>query len=159
MAKLKVGDPAPIFSLPNSNGKILSLNDFKGKKVILYFYPKDDTPGCTKEACAFRDNLVRLERRGAVVVGISTDTIESHRKFSEKYQLPFPLLSDDSKETIKAYGAWQEKWFMGKSFMGIERTTFIIDEEGRIAQIFPRVKVDKHIWEILKFINPNTEEE
>lgn len=158
MKKLKVGDTAPIFSLQNSEGKTLSLSDFKGKKVIVYFYPKDNTPGCTKEACAFRDNLIRLERRGAVVVGISADTIESHRKFSEKYKLPFTLLSDESKEVIQTYGAWKKKWFMGKSFLGIERTTFIIDEEGKIAQIFPRVKVDKHIWEILKFLNPNTEE-
>ncbi|MDI6766375.1 MAG: thioredoxin-dependent thiol peroxidase [Bacteroidota bacterium] len=158
MKKLKVGDPAPIFSLPDAEGKTLSLSDFKGKKVIVYFYPKDDTPGCTKEACTFRDYFVRLERRGAAVVGISADTIESHHKFSEKYKLPFPLLSDESKEVIKTYGAWKKKWFMGKSFMGIERTTFIIDEEGKIAQIFPRVIVDKHIWEILKFINPNVEE-
>lgn len=150
MASLKVGDPAPDYSLPSNSGKTISLKDFRGKKVVLYFYPKDDTPGCTKEACSFRDNLAKVRRKGAEVFGISADSVKSHQKFSEKYNLPFPLLSDETKEVIKAYDVWKQKSFLGKKYMGIERTTFIIDENGKIFHIFPKVKVDGHVEEVIK---------
>lgn len=146
---LKVGDPAPDYSLPSTSGKNISLKDFRGKKVVLYFYPKDDTPGCTKEACSFRDNLARVRSKGAEVFGISADSVKSHQKFIEKYNLPFILLSDGSKEVIKAYDVWQQKSFLGKKYMGIERTTFIINEDGRIGHIFHKVKVDGHTDEVL----------
>lgn len=149
MAKLKIGDKAPDFDLLSGDGRELSLESFRGKKVVLYFYPKDDTSGCTKEACSFRDNFTRVRKKGAEIIGISADPVESHKKFSEKYSLPFPLLSDESKDVIKAYGVWQEKSMYGKKYMGIERTTFIIDEKGKIAHIFPKVKVDGHTDEIL----------
>ncbi len=147
---LKVNDQAPEFSLPSSEGTELSLKDFRGKKVVLYFYPKDDTPGCTKEACSFTENLARVRRKGAVVLGVSADSTESHRKFIDKYSLSFPLLSDESKQMLKKYGVWKKKSFMGRSYMGIERTTFIIDEQGRITHIFPKVKVEGHTEEVLK---------
>ncbi len=147
---LKVNDQAPEFSLPSSEGTELSLKDFRGKKVVLYFYPKDDTSGCTKEACSFTENLARVRRKGAVVLGVSADSTESHRKFIDKYSLSFPLLSDESKQMLKKYGVWKKKSFMGRSYMGIERTTFIIDEGGRITHIFPKVKVEGHTEEVLK---------
>ena len=147
---LKVGDKAPDFSLPDATGKIHSLKDFKGKKLVLYFYPKDDTPGCTKESCSFRDNFARVKSKGAEIVGMSADSVKSHAKFAEKYNLPFTLLSDETKDTIMAYGVWQEKSFMGKKYMGIVRTTFIIDEQGKIAHIFEKVKVDNHTEVILE---------
>src|SRR2546422_6424851 len=118
----KEGDPAPDFRLPADDGKTYSLKELRGQKVVLYFYPKDDTPGCTKEACSFRDNLARVKRKGAVVYGVSGDSIKSHAKFTEKYELSFPLLSDEGKELIKTYGVWKEKSFMGRKYMGIERT-------------------------------------
>ena len=149
---LKVGDPAPDYSLPSTSGENVSLKDFRGKKVVLYFYPKDDTPGCTKEACSFRDNLARIRSKGAKVFGISADSVKSHQKFSEKYKLPFPLLSDEAKEVIKAYDVWKQKSFLGKKYMGIERTTFIIDEKGKIAHIFHKVKVDGHTDEVLEIL-------
>jgi peroxiredoxin Q/BCP len=152
MASLKINDKAPSFMLLSTEGKEISLENFKGKKVVLYFYPKDDTPGCTKEACSFRDNLARVKKKGAVVLGISADAVKSHQKFTEKYDLNFPLLSDETKEVINAYGVWKKKSFMGKSYMGIERTTFIIDERGTIIHIFPQVKVDGHVDEILKVL-------
>jgi peroxiredoxin Q/BCP len=147
---LKAGDKAPSFSLPSSDGSVVSLSDFKGKKVVLYFYLKDDTPGCTKEACEFRDDLSTIRRKGAVVVGISVDGMESHKKFSEKYFLPFPLLSDGGEKIVEAYGVWKEKNLYGRKYMGTERTTFLIDEEGRISHIFQKVKVDGHIKEVLE---------
>jgi thioredoxin-dependent peroxiredoxin len=147
---IKTGDKAPAFSLPSTDGSVVSLKDFRGKKVVLYFYPKDDTPGCTKEACSFSENLARVKRKGALVFGVSADSVASHKKFTEKYDLRFPLLSDESKEMIKAYGVWQKKTFMGRKYMGIVRTTFIIDEEGTIAHMFPNVKVDGHTDEIIK---------
>lgn len=152
MASLKISDKAPSFTLLSTDGKEISLDDFKGKKIVLYFYPKDDTPGCTKEACSFRDNLVRVKKKGAVVFGISADAVRAHQKFTEKYDLNFPLLSAETKEVINAYGVWKKKSFMGKSYMGIERTTFIIDEQGKIIHIFPKVKVDGHVDEILKVL-------
>jgi len=150
MAKLKTGDKAPGFALPSGDGKSVSLDQFRGKKVILYFYPKDDTPGCTKEACSFRDNLARVKRKGAVILGISTDSVDSHRKFIGKYELSFPLLSDESKQVLKAYGVWKQKTFMGRKYMGTERTTFLIDEKGIIVQIFPKVKVEGHTEAVLE---------
>jgi len=150
MPSLKIGDQAPEFTLPSSEGKEVSLKDFRGKKIVLYFYPKDDTPGCTKEACSFRDNLSRVKKKGAIVIGISSDSVNSHKKFSEKYDLPFPLLSDETKGVLKSYGVWKKKSFMGKQYMGIERTTFIIDENGKIKKIFNKVKVDGHVDEVLE---------
>ncbi len=152
MAKLKVGDKAPAFSLTTGSGERLSLEDLKGKKVVLYFYPKDDTSGCTGEACSFRDNITTIRRKGATVVGVSIDSVASHKKFSEKYDLPFDLLSDEKKELVKKYGVWKQKSLYGKKYMGIERTTFVIDEKGKISQIFPKVKVDGHTEEILSVL-------
>ena len=146
---LKVGDKAPQFSLPTGDDKTLTLKDFKGKKIVLYFYPKDDTSGCTKEACSFQENLSAVKKKGAIVLGISADSASSHAKFAKKYDLSFPLLSDEKREVLKAYGVWKEKSMYGRKYMGIERTTFIIDEEGMIARIFPKVKVDGHTEEVL----------
>ena len=143
------GDKAPAFKLMDENGKPVSLPDFKGKKVVLYFYPKDATPGCTTQACAFRDNLSRLAKAGAAVLGVSADSAESHKKFKAKQGLNFPLLSDPDRKTIEAYGVWQEKSLYGRKFMGIVRSTFIIDENGRIAKVFPKVKVAGHVDEVL----------
>jgi peroxiredoxin Q/BCP len=146
---LSIGSPAPEFTLPDGNGGTISLKQFRGRKVVLYFYPKDDTPGCTKEACAFRDNLKQVERRGAAVIGVSADSPASHAKFAEKYGLPFPLVSDQEKRVVKDYGVWKKKNRYGRTYMGIERTTFVIDENGKIAHIFPNVKVDGHADEVL----------
>jgi peroxiredoxin Q/BCP len=146
----RVGEKAPNFSLPSTDGKTVSLSELKGKKVVLYFYPKDDTPGCTKEACSFRDNYSTIRRTGAVLLGVSADSIESHKKFEKKFSLPFPLLSDEAKKVVQAYGVWKEKSLYGRKFMGIERTTFIIDEQGKIAHIFEKVKVDRHTEEVLE---------
>jgi len=143
------GEPAPDFRLPADDGKTYALRDLRGKKVVLYFYPKDDTPGCTKEACSFRDDLSRVRSKGAIVLGVSKDDLESHAKFREKYSLSFPLLSDPEGKVLSAYGVWKEKNLYGKTFMGIERTTFVIDEGGRIQKVFPRVKVDGHVDEVL----------
>lgn len=152
MASLNVGDKAPDFKLPSGTGESVSLKDYKGKKVILYFYPKDDTPGCTKEACSFRDNISILQRKGAVVIGVSPDSVESHKKFAEKFHLPFTLVSDEAKDVIKKYGVWKQKSMYGRTYMGIERTTFVIDEKGIISRIFPKVKVDGHTEEILALL-------
>ncbi|HSU89528.1 MAG TPA: thioredoxin-dependent thiol peroxidase [Terriglobia bacterium] len=146
---LKVGRKAPDFTVTNDAGQKVKLSDFKGKKIILYFYPKDDTPGCTAEACAFRDGIEEIKGRGAVVVGVSTDSVESHKKFKNKFDLNFPLLADTDKKIVEAYGAWKEKSMYGKKSMGIERTTFIIDEQGKISHIFPKVKVDEHYDQVL----------
>ena len=146
---LEVGSKAPPFTLFDDNGQKVNLSDFKGKKVVLYFYSKDDTPGCTKEACAFRDGIDDLRDSGAVVLGVSADSVESHKKFSTKYDLNFPLLSDVDKKALQAYGVWKEKSLYGRKFMGIERTTYVIDEEGKIAHIFPKVKVDAHLEDVL----------
>ena len=143
------GDPAPDFRLPADDGSTYSLKDIRGKKVVLYFYPKDDTPGCTREACSFRDSLARVASKGAVVLGVSKDDLDSHARFRKKYELTFPLLSDTDGKVLNAYGVWKEKSAYGKTFMGVERTTFIIDEKGRIAKVFLRVKVDGHVDEVL----------
>jgi len=127
----------------------VSLSDYKGKKVVLYFYPKDDTPGCTKESCAFRDGIDEVRGMGAEVLGVSGDSVASHKKFVKKFNLNFPLISDESKKMIRAYGVWKEKSLYGRKYMGIERTTFIIDENGKIDDIFHKVKVDGHLEEVL----------
>ncbi|HLD50528.1 MAG TPA: thioredoxin-dependent thiol peroxidase [bacterium] len=151
MAKLEEGKPAPDFSLPSSEGREISLADFKNKKkVVLYFYPKDDTPGCTKEACDLRDAIKKVEREDAVVLGLSKDGLASHGAFIKKYKIPFTLLSDESKGTIKKYGVWKEKSLYGKKFMGVERTTVVIDKKGIVRRIFSKVKVDGHAQEILE---------
>jgi peroxiredoxin Q/BCP len=147
---ISTGAKAPEFTLPDSNGTPVRLKDFRGKNVILYFYPRDLTPGCTKEACSFNDALSSIRKRGAVVLGVSADTVESHRKFADKYGLQFPLLSDTDKTVIKSFGVWQKKSLYGRSFMGIVRTTFLIDAKGVIRRVFPKVKVDRHADEILK---------
>ena len=144
------GSKAPSFELMSDKGEKVSLKDLTGKKVVLYFYPRDNTPGCTKEACSFSENKRKLEKAGAVVIGISTDSVASHQKFKEKYDLGFTLLSDPDKEVVKKYGVWKEKNMYGKKVMGVERTTFILDEQGKIAHIFRKVKVDGHTEEVLK---------
>ena len=146
---LTVGQKAPDFTALNDNGEKVKLSDLKGKKVVLYFYPKDDTPGCTKEACAFRDGIDAIKKRGAMVIGVSVDSVESHKKFKNKFDLNFPLLADPDKKIVDTYGTWKEKSMYGKKYMGIERTTFIIDEQGKISHIFPKVKVDQHYDEVL----------
>jgi peroxiredoxin Q/BCP len=146
---LAPGDPAPDFELLTETGEPLKLSSFRGKKVVLYFYPKADTPGCTREACDFRDHLPKVSRKGAIVLGVSPDKPASQAKFKQKYQLPFSLLSDTAHEAAAAYGVWKEKNMYGKTYMGIERTTFVIDEQGKIARIFPKVKVDGHAAEVL----------
>ena len=150
---LKVGQKAPDFTVMDDKGEKVKLADLKGKKVVLYFYPKDDTPGCTKEACAFRDGIDKIKKRGAVVLGVSADSVESHKKFKSKFDLNFPLLADGDRKMIEAYGVWKEKSMYGKKYMGIERTTFVIDESGKIAHIFPKVKVDQHYDEVLEALN------
>jgi peroxiredoxin Q/BCP len=153
MPELKVGQKAPEFTLVSTDGKEISLKDFKGKKnVVLYFYPKDMTPGCTTEACSFRDNLKRVEKFNAVILGVSTDERKSHQKFTDKYQLNFPLLSDTDMKWVKTFGVWKKKKLYGREYMGIERTTFIIDKSGKIAKIFPKVKVDGHTDEVIQVL-------
>jgi peroxiredoxin Q/BCP len=146
---IEVGQAAPDFTMLADDGRKVSLKDFRGKKVVLYFYPKDDTTGCTAEACSFRDNLARVTTKGAVVLGVSRDDNASHRKFKGKYNLNFPLLSDDSGEVTETYGVWQTKNMYGREYKGIVRTTFLIDERGKIAKIWPKVKVEGHTDEVL----------
>ena len=147
--KLKEGDVAPRFSAATSGGGTVSLADFKGKNVVLYFYPKDDTPGCTKEACAFRDHFAEFKKRGTVVLGVSTDPVKSHDKFAGKYKLPFTLLADEDKKIVEAYGVWGEKSFMGRKYLGTHRVTFLIGPDGRIKEIWPKVKPEEHAAEVL----------
>lgn len=147
---LEIGKKAPLFKLKNQNGDEISLIDFRGKKVILYFYPKDNTPGCTTEACSFRDNLDLIQNENTVVLGVSADSIESHLKFSKKYSLNFNLLSDESMKMLNEYNVWKEKSLYGKKFMGIERTTVVIDENGNVKKIFSKVKVDGHTAEVME---------
>ena len=146
--ELQVGDKAPDFSLTDQDGKTVSLKSLKGKQVVLYFYPKDDTPGCTKEACGFRDSLKAIEKTNTVVLGVSMDDAESHHKFIKKYSLPFPLLCDEDGTVSKAYGVYKLKNMYGKTYWGIERSTFIIDETGKLKAIFRKVKVDGHVDEV-----------
>lgn len=141
---------APDFTLLDQDGTSHTLSSYKGKKVLIYFYPKDDTPGCTTEACEFRDSHEALREAGLVILGISPDSVKSHKKFSEKYALPFPLLSDENKEVCHLYGVWQKKKFMGREYMGVLRTSFLIDEKGDIEKIFENVKPKGHSEEISK---------
>ena len=148
-----IGKPAPDFTLPSTSGQPVSLRQFKGKKtVVLFFYPDDDTPSCTKEACGFRDLVAEFDKAGAVVLGISADAMDSHLAFQAKHRLPYELLSDVDAVASKAYGVWKQKNLYGNKFMGIERTTFVIDRTGRIAQIYPKVKVEGHVAEVLGFL-------
>jgi peroxiredoxin Q/BCP len=149
---LEEGKKAPAFKLKDQDGKTVSLNDFKGKDVILYFYPKDDTPGCTTEACNFRDEFPKFQNINAVILGISPDSEASHKKFIAKFGLPFSLLSDESKEVLEKYDVWKEKNMYGKKYMGIERTTFVIDGDGKIKKIFNKVKVSNHHNEVLEVL-------
>ena len=151
---LSVGDQAPDFSLNDDTGSKVRLKDFRGKKLVLYFYPKDSTPGCTQEACDFRDNMNRVAATGAAVAGVSADSVESHRRFKEKQELNFPLLSDPDRQALEAYGVWQMKSLYGRSFMGIVRSTFLINEKGVITHVWPKVKVTGHVDEILKALTP-----
>jgi peroxiredoxin Q/BCP len=150
MGELSVGAKAPRFSAPDQTGKTVSLADFAGQTVILYFYPKDDTPGCTTEACSFRDNHDLLKGRGLNVLGVSPDNVKSHAKFAEKFKLPFPLLADEGHKIADAYGVWVEKSMYGRKYMGNERATFVIDGTGRIAAIHRKVKPAEHVGDILK---------
>ena len=149
MTTLKPGDAAPLFSATDQHGNIISLESLKGKKIVLYFYPKDDTPGCTAEACNLRDNHSELIKQGYVVLGVSPDPLKSHVKFTEKYELPFSLLPDPDKNIIQAYGVWGPKKFMGKSYDGVFRTTFVIDENGMIEKLFTQVDTKNHTDQIL----------
>lgn len=147
---MKIGDFVPDLALPSSNGDSVSLHDFKGRYIVLYFYPKDDTPGCTKEACEFRDQHEDFSELDAVIVGVSKDPLKKHEAFINKYDLPFVLLSDENLELLKAFGAWTEKSMYGKSFMGIERCTFLIDPEGKVVKAWRKVKVTNHVKEVLE---------
>lgn len=150
---LQVGQKAPDFTGTDQNGNKISLNDLKGKKTILYFYPKADTPGCTAESCNLRDNYDDLLGKGFNIVGVSADTVEKQKKFAEKYNLPFPLIADVNKEVIKAYDAWGTKKMYGKEYEGIMRTTYVIDENGTIEKVFPKVKTKDHATQILEAMN------
>ena len=150
---LEVGMKAPDFTLLDKRGNSVSLSDFLGKKVVLYFYPKDSTPGCTRQACAFAQNHSNFEDKNVVVIGISKDSVASHLKFAEKYELPFVLLSDPELQAIQAYGVWQEKKLYGKVSMGVVRSTYLIDEQGVIEKVMPKVKPDTNAAEILAYLN------
>jgi len=149
LLSLKEGDRAPEFTAATSGGGTLSLAQLKGKSVVLYFYPKDNTPGCTKEACSFRNEFAALRDKGIVVLGVSTDSVKSHDRFVEKYQLPFMLLADEDKRIVEAYGVWGEKSFMGRKYLGTHRVTFLIGPEGKIQKIWPQVKPEDHAKEVL----------
>jgi thioredoxin-dependent peroxiredoxin len=147
--KLKEGDVAPAFTMATSGGGKISLADYKGQNVILYFYPKDDTPGCTKEACSFRDHFADFKKADAVILGVSPDAVKSHDKFVEKFKLPFTLLADEDKKIVQAYGVWGEKSFMGRKYLGVFRVTFLIGPTGKIKKIWPEVKPEEHAAEVL----------
>jgi peroxiredoxin Q/BCP len=149
----QTGTLAPDFELPAGDGSRVHLADLRGKRVVLYFYPKDDTPGCTKEACSFRDSWRELQNKGVVVLGVSKDGVKDHRKFAEKYSLPFTLLSDEHADVAKAYGVWGERSFMGKSYMGMARTTFYIAPNGTIGHVWENVKPDGHADEVLEYLD------
>jgi peroxiredoxin Q/BCP len=146
---VEVGKPAPDFTLQDQNGKSVTLSKLKGSPVVLYFYPKDDTPGCTKEACSFRDLRSLFHENGAEILGVSPDTVKSHKRFQEKFHLTFPLLADNDHAVAERYGVWQQKKFMGREYMGIARTTFVIDKNGKITAVFPKVKVEGHAEKVL----------
>lgn len=149
MAVIKEGGKAPVFTAPDQNGNLVSLADFRGKKVVLYFYPKDNTPTCTTQACNLRDNFALLRKKGYVVLGISADSVKSHKKFEQKFDLPFTLLADEDQKISNKYHVWQQKQMMGHTFMGIVRTTFLIDEEGKIAKIIGKPVSKNHTEEVI----------
>jgi thioredoxin-dependent peroxiredoxin len=153
MKILRVGDDAPSFRTVDQNGKAVTLADLKGRKAVLYFYPKDDTPGCTKEACGFRDEFDEFRQRKVEILGVSTDDEGSHRRFAEKLDLPFRLLADPGRKIVNAYGAWGEKSLSGRKYMGTYRVTYLIDEKGKIAAIWPKVRPEEHAEEILDFLD------
>lgn len=150
---IQLNKKAPTFSLPDQDGVIHTLEQYKGKKVLLYFYPKDNTPGCTTEACQFRDDYKSLQELGLVILGVSADSVKSHKKFADKFTLPFPLLSDESHSVCEAYGVWGPKKFMGIEYIGISRSSFLIDEKGNIAKIYEKVKPKDHSGEVSKDIS------
>lgn len=152
MQLLEKGSKAPQFSSVDQDGTPVSLQDFLGRKVVLYFYPKDDTPGCTKEACAFRDSFPKFKEIGVDVLGVSVDSETKHKKFTTKYDLPFRLVVDDEKRIVEQYGVWGKKKFMGREYMGTNRVTYLIDEQGVIEEVWPKVKPDKHAEEILEYL-------
>jgi peroxiredoxin Q/BCP len=152
MAKPKEGEKAPDFNAKDQNGKAVSLSDFKGKNIILYFYPKDDTPGCTAEACSFRDNYQSLLAKGFAVIGVSTDDEKSHKKFETKYSLPFPLIADADKKIVEQYGVWVEKNMYGKKYMGTARTTFLIDGNGVISKVIDKVDTQNSSQQVIDFL-------
>ncbi|WEG12265.1 thioredoxin-dependent thiol peroxidase [Pullulanibacillus sp. KACC 23026] len=154
---LEAGQKAPDFSLQATNGDMLTMDEFKGKNVVLYFYPKDMTPGCTTEACDFRDHHAGFAEINTVVLGVSADPVSDHEKFTEKHALPFPLLADVDHKLCEAYGVWQEKTNFGKKYMGIVRATFVIDKEGVIRKVWPKVKVEGHVQEVYNYIKENLE--
>ncbi|MFZ0694513.1 MAG: thioredoxin-dependent thiol peroxidase [Alphaproteobacteria bacterium] len=147
---VEVGDKAPDFNLPSDGGGKISMKSLRGKKVVLYFYPKDDTPGCTAEACAFRDSLPDFSKVKATIIGVSKDDVKSHDRFKKKYDLPFPLLSDEDGELVKAFGVWVEKSMYGRKYMGIDRSTFLIDDKGIVRGVWRKVKVNGHAEEVLE---------
>lgn len=147
---IKEGTTAPAFKTTDADGETVSLKELKGQKVVLYFYPKDDTPGCTKEACSFRDAWAKFKKRGITVLGVSPDSEASHKKFETKYNLPFTLVADKDHAIADAYGVWGEKKFMGRTYMGVQRTTFLIDEKGKIKKVFEKVKPEDHANEVLE---------
>lgn len=146
---LRENDVAPDFTLPDQDGKPVTLSDFRGRRVVLYFYPKDDTPGCTKQACELRDNAATFDARDAVILGVSPDSPAAHRRFRDKYDLPFTLLADTDHEVAAKYGVWVEKSMYGRKYWGNERTTFVINEQGRVAQVLPKVKPAEHVDQVL----------
>jgi peroxiredoxin Q/BCP len=150
---IEEGKPAPDFELTSDRGETVKLSDLRGKPVVLYFYPKDDTPGCTAQACGIRDAYGEFQRSGAVVLGISPDDERSHEKFRDKYELPFPLLADTEHEVAEQYGVWGEKKYMGKSYMGVKRWTFVIDEDGNVKKVLPDVKPAEHADDVLKILS------
>ena len=152
MNLLQAGTQATDFKATDQHGNKVTLKDYRGRKVVLYFYPKDHTPGCTKEACAFRDNFAEFKKRGVEILGVSIDSETSHQSFAEKYNLPFTLLADPEKKIVEAYGVWGEKNLYGRKYMGTQRATFLIDESGRIAAVFPKVKPEEHAKEILALL-------
>jgi peroxiredoxin Q/BCP len=153
MALIEPGKKAPAFSLKDQHGKVHRLADYEGRPVILYFYPKDDTPGCTKEACAFQDNLPKFKTNKAVVLGVSGQGQASKARFADKYDLQFPLLADEDYAVAEKYGAWQKKFLYGRTFMGVSRTTYLIDAEGKVARRWDKVKVDKHVDDVLAAVD------
>ncbi len=158
MTELKIGDAAPDFSLPTDGDGNIILSDLKGQKVVLYFYPKDDTPGCTKESCGFNDNLSAFNKMDTAIIGLSKCSVKKHDKFKAKYDLNFTLASDENNDTCERYGTWGEKSMYGKKYMGIERATFLIDEQGKIAHIWRKVKVKGHVAEVMDVIKSSNAE-